>query len=155
MNTSMKSKPIINRTFKCLKRGFGFQFHRSSSICEDLIRAYPRSKEIALINDWEMIAYWEESDWSETLSCNCGSFQKQLGSLGQWQQCNPRKTLQFSPLFKIGDSFPSTLAAKKLSCKYKHWLPLSITYTMPERQSSKSDKVRKQENFKNPNFPTL
>ena len=48
----------------------GFQFQASSSTCEDLIRAFPRSNccinvEVsALIDDLEIIAYWEESGWS-------------------------------------------------------------------------------------------
>ena len=30
--------------------------------------------------DWEnIIAYWEESEWSETLANKCGSFQEQMG----------------------------------------------------------------------------
>ena len=44
----LRSKPIIKRPFKCLKRSFGFQFQASSSICEQLMRAYPRSKKICI-----------------------------------------------------------------------------------------------------------
>ena len=38
--------------FKCLKRWFGFQFQESSSICEDIIRAYSRSNKNL---QWSMI----------------------------------------------------------------------------------------------------
>ena len=47
-------------------------------MCGDLIRAYPRCKK-KFIDDWEIIAYWQESDQSEALSKKCGLFQKQLG----------------------------------------------------------------------------
>ena len=33
--------------------------------------------------------------------------------------------------------------------------PLSITYTVPEKKCTQSDKIRKPGNVKNPNFPTL
>ena len=39
--------------------------------------------------------------------------------------------------------------------KFEYWVPLPSTYTMPERQSSQSDKIWKKENFKNPDFPIV
>ena len=101
----LRSKPIIKRPFKCLKRSFGFQFQASSSICEQLMRAYPRSKKKStFIDDLEIIAYWEESEWSEALANKCGSFRKQMG-VGAVIAVKPQKNLSS---FKTGNSFSRT-----------------------------------------------
>ena len=64
-----------------------------SSRCKGLIRVYPSHKKI-LINDWENIfTYLEESEQSEVSGNMRVLFQKQLGSLGWWQQYNSEKTL--------------------------------------------------------------
>ena len=95
----LRSKEILKRAFECLKRWFGFQFKESSCICEGLIRANPwRKKKSALIDDWEIIAYWEESEWNKVLAkkmflvpktagvfCGCGWL---------WKWCNFRKAFQ-------------------------------------------------------------
>ena len=94
-----RSKPIIKRTFKCLKRWFGFWFQVSSSICEDLNKAYPRSKKkSALIDNWEITAYYKESEQSEALVNKHGSFQKQLGSLGGGSGTTPENLCNFYTL---------------------------------------------------------
>ena len=86
----LRSKPIIERPFKCLKRWFGFLFQASSSVSEDLSRAYTRGrKKSALIDDWVLANSWG-------------------AGFGRWQLYNPRKSLQFLPSFKIENSFSRT-----------------------------------------------
>ena len=81
---------------------------RFNSRCWDLFSAYHWSKK-NLINDWEIIiVYWEESERSKALANKFGLLQKTTGSLGSWQQCSFRKTLQFLSSFKLANGVPST-----------------------------------------------
>ena len=76
-----------------------------SSKCNDLIRACPWRKKI-LINDWEsIIAHREESERCRALSSKICS-KKQL-RVWWWQQCNPRKTLQFYLQWSLQKVFPA------------------------------------------------
>ena len=105
----LTSNPIIKRPFKCLKKWFGFHFQASSSTYESLIRAYLKvKKKSALVNDWEIDVYWEESEQSEALAKQVRFVPKTDEGLERWQWCNQKNTLQFWPLFKIGIGFPST-----------------------------------------------
>ena len=81
-----------------------------SSKCKDLIRACPWRKKI-LINDWEsIIGHREESERRWALSSKICS-KKQL-RVWWWQQCNPRKTLQFLPSMKFAKSVSSNWPAQ-------------------------------------------
>lgn len=128
-------------------KSFVFQFQTSFSICEDLSRAYTRSKKnYALIDDWENIE-WQKQGVTELvwlvpktaeIFCVVSAVQP-LGKL-----CN------FYPRLRSETDF----AALKLS-SYLNYLHLWIVYNMPERQSSQSEKTWKPENLKNPNFLTF
>ena len=63
-----------------------FQFHiQKPKQCISL-------QKTGLVYDFEyVVASLKESEPSERLASNCGSFQNQLGGLGQKQQCNPSK----------------------------------------------------------------
>ena len=61
------------------------------------MRAYLWSKKHQISDLKNIIAHWQESEESEALTNKCCSFQKQLGGLRWWEQCNLRKALQFNP----------------------------------------------------------
>ena len=71
------------------------------------IRACPRKKKSALINDWEkIIVYWEKSEESEVWVNKCGLLQIKFGGPGR--QWNPGKTQQALFPFNLGNGIFST-----------------------------------------------
>ena len=58
------------------------------------------------INDWDNIAFWEESEQREMLTNKFGLAHIQLGILVL--VTTPGKCLQFSPCFKLEKSISST-----------------------------------------------
>ena len=78
---------------------------QSKPIIKTPLRPFPEEKK-NLVNDLEnIIAYLEGSGQSEVFGDKCGSFQKQMGGLGWWQQCSSKKNLQFLPSFNLGKCF--------------------------------------------------
>ena len=66
-------------------------------------------KKIYVISDWEnTTACWEASEQSEVLVNKCGLFQKPTGGFEVVVAMQPRKTLQFLPSFKLGNSISIT-----------------------------------------------
>ena len=70
-------------------------------------QAYPRSKKIStLFNDWENIAFGEESEKSEALANKFGLLQIQLGGLGGGVT-TPGKVRNVSPCLRLETIFPA------------------------------------------------
>ena len=92
---SLRSKPIIKASFCVLIPDV-----------KTLSGPILQSKKV-----WSMIGkillYIGKNQQIEVLANKYGSFQKQLGGLGWWQQYNSNKTLQFLPSFKLGNNVSS------------------------------------------------
>ena len=67
----------------------------------------PDVKRSAWINDWEIIAYWEEPEQSEALANKFGLFQKQLGIWGGGSGAIPKKLCKFYPHLRLEMVFPA------------------------------------------------
>ena len=97
----------MKRPFECLKKLFGFPLQERSSICEDLIRAYPSSKKIYIDRWMGEHCILGKQRRSKASANKRGSFQKQLGGLRRWQWCNLRKLCNFYPHVRLETVFPA------------------------------------------------
>ena len=109
-----------------------------------------------MVNDWENIAYWDETEQREVLLNKFGLSQIQLGRLGLG--ATPEKVCIFSPRLSL-ETVVSALKLTKncyvnmsISFFLKNsnltinWVPaLFHKHTVLERQSSKSNKMKSME----------
>ena len=110
----------MKRPFECLKKLFGFPLQERSSICEELIRAYPSSKKNL---HWSMIGrtlHIGKTKKKQGVSEQTWFVPKTAGRFETVTAVQPQKTLQFLPSCKIGNSFSSTQTVTKLLYKYEH-----------------------------------
>ena len=129
-----------------MKGWFGFHFQGSSSRCEDLIKAYPRSKKHL---------HWPKNR-STVLANNCGSFQKQLGVWVGSISTTPGKLCSFCPYLRLETVSPAIKLPRNNYINMNIDSPTPSHHTtMSERQSSQSDKIWKQGYFENLIFSTF